>query len=410
MYDMWIRLYTTITTLQVMPFVHDWDESKKIPAEVFKEFGQLGMVAVGMGPPWNSELFGMEPPCGIKESEWDAFHELVVVDELCRCGSGGVAWGMLGGSCIGVPPIMTFASDDLKRRVVPEVIQGDAVACLAITEPYAGSDVAQIRTSAKKSACGKFYVVNGEKKWITNGMFAKWFTVAVRTGGDGAMGISLLCISREMAGVKTKQMDCSGVWGSGTAYVTFEDVKVPVENLVGKENLGFKYIMYNFNHERWGLALQALRFSRVCLEESIVYANKRKTFGKPLIKNQAIRHKLAEMARQVESSWAWLEHLTFQLTQLDHKTAMLMLGGQMALLKVQSSKVFEFCAREAQQIFGGLGYTRSGPGEKVERLAREVRVYAVAGGSEEILRDLSCKIEEKKSKMIHKALNNRASM
>jgi alkylation response protein AidB-like acyl-CoA dehydrogenase len=205
-------------------------------------------------------------------------------------------------------------------------------------------------------------------------------------------------------------MDCSGVWGSGTAYVTFEDVKVPVENLVGKENLGFKYIMYNFNHERWGLALQALRFSRVCLEESIVYANKRKTFGKPLIKNQAIRHKLAEMARQVESSWAWLEHLTFQLTQLDHKTAMLMLGGQMALLKVQSSKVFEFCAREAQQIFGGLGYTRSGPGEKVERLAREVRVYAVAGGSEEILRDLSCKIEEKKSKMIHKALNNRASM
>jgi alkylation response protein AidB-like acyl-CoA dehydrogenase len=223
------------------------------------------------------------------------------------------------------------------------------------------------------------------------------------------MGVSMLVIGRHMKGVKTKQLNCSGVWASGTAYITFEDVIVPAKYLIGEENQGFKYIMYNFNHERWAMAAQATRFARVCLEESIKYAIKRRTFGKPLIQHQVIRHKLAEMASRVESTWSWLESITYQLTIMDRKTASYQLSGSVALIKAQSSRVLEYCAREAQQIFGGLGYTRGGQGEKVERLAREVRAYAVPAGSEEIMLDLGTKIAEKQSRMVQKMVKKMAS-
>jgi len=141
---------------------------------------------------------------------------------------------------IGLPPILKFGPEELRRRIGPECLAGIKNICLAITEPYAGSDVANIKTEAKITDDGKYYIVNGEKKWITNGVFADYFTVAVRTGGPGMGGISLLLIERDMPGVKTRQMLCSGVWASGTSYITFEDVKVPKSNLIGKENGGFK--------------------------------------------------------------------------------------------------------------------------------------------------------------------------
>jgi len=261
------------------------------------------------------------------------------------------------------------------------------VICLCITEPQAGSDVANLGTTAKKTPDGKHYIVNGEKKWITNGIWADFFTVAVRTGGPGGSGISLLLLEKNMPGITTRQMKCSGVWASGTTYITFEDVKVPVENLIGKENEGFRYIMYNFNHERWGFVVQANRLARVCLEESLAYAHKRMTFGKKLIDHPVIRLKLAHMTRQVEATHNWLENITYQLTLMDKTEQNLRLGGTIALMKAQATQTMEFCAREAAQIFGGLAYTRGGQGAKVERLYREVRAYAIPGGSEEIMLD-----------------------
>ena len=184
-------------------------------------------------------------------------------------------------------------------------------------------------------------------------------------------------------------MDCQGVWSSGTTFIEFENVEVPFANLIGKEGEGFKYIMKNFNHERWGFVVQANRFARVCLEESIKHAMKRKTFGKALINHEVIRWKIAEMARQVESTHAWLENITHQLNSFkSYEEAMTVLAGPISLMKAHSTKVFEYCAREASQIFGGAAYTRSGIGEKVERLYRDVRAYAIPGGSEEILLDL----------------------
>lgn len=243
------------------------------------------------------------------------------------------------------------------------------------------------------------YNLQAELTYLADGVWCDYFTVAVRTGGEGMNGVSVLLIERS-EGVSTREMDCQGVHGSGTTYITFEDVKVPVENLIGKENQGFKVIMTNFNHERLGIIIQCTRFSRVCYEESFKYANKRKTFGKKLIEHPVIRLKLAHMARQVEATHNWLENLIYQCAAMGETEAMLRLGGAIAGLKAQSTTTFEFCAREAVQIFGGIGYTKGGQGAKVERLYRDVRGYAIPGGSEEIMLDLSIR----QATRVHKVL------
>ena len=394
---------------EIMPYAHEWDEAKSFPKPLFQKAADVGLLAIVAGHSL-TDYPGLKVAANIPPAELDQFHRLICVDEMSRCGSGGVLWGLMGGLTIGLPPILHFGSPDLKKRIVRDCLTGKKVICLAITEPYAGSDVANLRTTAKKTPDGKFYIVNGEKKWITNGVFADFFTVAVRTGGEGAMGVSLLVVERTMPGVKTKQMNCSGVWSSGTTYITFEDVRVPVENIVGKENEGFKAIMYNFNSERWGMAVQANRFARVCIEDAILYAIKRRTFGKPLIQHQVIRHKLAEMSSRVEATHHWLENLTHQMCTMDERTAMVQLGGPIALIKAQASRNLEFCAREAQQIFGGLGYTRGGQGEKVERLAREVRAYAVPAGSEEIMLDLAVRQAERQANALRKSLKKMSKL
>nr|CAG8482442.1 13959_t:CDS:2 [Entrophospora candida] len=353
---------------EIMPYTYEWDEAKHIPREVFLRAGQLGILPAFVGAPWPKEYTDIVPVAGIKPEEFDHFTEFVVCDELSRCGSGGVSWGLTGGLTIGLPPILKFGTVELSKRIAPACLSGEKVICLAITEPYAGSDVANLKTEAKLTDDGEYYIVNGEKKWITNGVYADYFTTAVRTGGPGMGGVSLLLIERTMPGVKTRQMQCSGVWSSGTAYITFEDVKVPKSNLIGKEN--------------------PTRFARVCYEEAMKYAHKRKTFGQKLVDHAVIRNKLAHMARQIEATHSWMESLLYQLNQISGEEAMTRLGGPIALLKAQSTQTFEYCAREAAQIFGGLSYSRGGQGEKVERLYREVRAYAIPAGSEEIMLDL----------------------
>jgi len=387
------QVFREFTDEHLMGEVHEWDEAGKIPEEIYIEAGKSGALPLCIGRPWPEKYIG-KCPWGF---EPDYFHELVMYDELSRTGSGGFLWGVAGGTTIGLPPIYNHGSEEIKKKVVTEALQGKAACCLCITEPTAGSDVANLRTTAKLE--GDHYILNGEKKWITNGIFAKYFTVAARTGGPGMNGLSLLMVDRDMPGVTTKKMKCSGVWASGTTYITFEDVKVPKANLLGKENSGFKYIMENFNHERFAICAMTNRFSRVCLEESLKFANKRKTFGKTLVQHPVIRWKIAEMARLTEATHAWIEWCTHQMNTMGKMEAALKLGGHTALLKVQSTKVFEYCARESAQIFGGLSYTRGGQGEKVERLNREVRAMAVPGGSEEVMLDLGVRQASKLAQM-----------
>ncbi|TVY12780.1 Acyl-CoA dehydrogenase apdG [Lachnellula arida] len=376
---------------EIEPYVGEWDEAKKVPDAIYKAMGTRGYLAGLMGMShWPSEYTDAKI-ASVAPEKWDLFHELLITDELSRAASGGFVWNVIGGFGIGCPPLVKFGKPELVKRILPGILAGDKRICLAITEPDAGSDVANLGCEAKLSEDGKHYIVNGEKKWITNGVWSDYFTTAVRTGTpeSGMNGISVLLIERSAGGVSTRKMDCQGVWSSGTTYITFEDVKVPVENVIGKVNGGFKVIMTNFNHERIGIIIQCIRFSRVCYEESVKYANKRRTFGQKLIAHPVIRLKLAHMARQIEASSCWLESIIHQISHMPEELAMLRLGGPIASLKAQSTVTFEFCAREASQIFGGLSYSRGGQGGKVERLYRDVRAYAIPGGSEEIMLDLS---------------------
>jgi len=389
---------------EIMPHVHDWDEEKRVPKEVYRRLAQEDLLPAVVGAPWPADYVGATGP-----RDMDAFHSLIFVDELGRCGSGGVLWAIMGGLGIGLPPVLHFGNQHLRDKCIRPCLMGEKFICLAITEPYAGSDVANLRATAEKDPSGEFYVVNGEKKWITNGVFSDFFTVAVRTGGPGPGGLSLMVLERGMPGLETKQMDCMGVWPSGTTYITMDNVKVPKENLIGEENMGFMYIMYNFNYERWGLIAQATRLARVCLEEAFKYANKRKTFGKPLIEHGMIKWKIGEMARQVESTHAMLENVTYQLQSIPREEHFMHLDLIMdiSLLKVQATKTLEFCAREAAQVFGGASYVRGGQGEKVERLYREVRAFAIPGGSEEIMLDLAVKMAQKMYKKAQKQARSR---
>ncbi|KAI9492246.1 acyl-CoA dehydrogenase/oxidase [Zychaea mexicana] len=389
---------------ELMPYCHEWSEAKAIPREVVKKVAQAGFLNAASGAGTNPSVASLLPyplPAGIKHEEFDIFHEFICVDELARCGSGGLLWALQGGLSIALPPVMNFAPEPIKKKVVPECLAGEKFIALAITEPSAGSDVAGLKTSAEDK--GDHFLLNGEKKWITQGAYADYYVVAARTGGAGMGGVSLLLVERAWEGVEARYMDVMGMWGSGTSYITFDDVKVPKTHLIGKLNEGFKYIMHNFNHERLGIVMQANRLARVCIEEAFTYSMKRKTFGVRLIDHPVIRNKLGHMIRQCEATHAWLENIMYQIKTLPEASQPARLGGPVALLKAQSTQTFEFCAREAAQIFGGLAYTRGGQGEKVERLYREVRAYAIPGGSEEIMLDLgirqATKNFEKRSKI-----------
>ncbi|KAL1858576.1 hypothetical protein Plec18170_002776 [Paecilomyces lecythidis] len=224
---------------ELEPYVNEWEEAKRVPETIYKQLGEKGYLAGLLGVGYPEHLAKKRVP-SVPPEKWDFFHEMIITDEIARTGSGGLVWNLLGGFGIGCPPLIKYGKKELVDRIAPGILAGDKRICLAITEPDAGSDVANLTCEAKLSEDGKHYIVNGEKKWITNGVWSDYFTTAVRTGGPGMGGVSLLLIERESGGVNTRRMDCQGVWSSGTTYVTFEDVKVPVENLIGKENQGFK--------------------------------------------------------------------------------------------------------------------------------------------------------------------------
>ena len=360
-----------------------WDEAGTLPLGLRRRMAQDGMLAVI----WPKENGGTPPPGSECCSGVDPFFDFIHMDELARGASGGVLANLFSFS-IGLPPILIHGGREMAERVAGPVLRGEATMCLCITEPGGGSDVARVATTATRTADGAFFVVSGVKKWITGGMSANFFTVLCRTDSAqrGAAGLSLLLLEKGMAGITCQRLKTQGWWASNTALIELNDVMVPATNLIGAEGEGFAYTMINFNHERFMLSVQMNRFARICLEEAISFARRRRTFGRRLVEHQVIRHKVAEMVRSVEATHALLENYCYQV-----KTGLpdAKLFGFMAWLKVQSSRTLEFCAREASQILGGASYTREGPGQKVERIYREVRVMAIGGGSEEVMLNLA---------------------
>ena len=351
---------------EIEPYAAAWDEAETFPRELYQKAAAIGLLQMGF-------------PAAYGGIEADVFYRIIAAQELARAGAGGICAG-LASHTIGAPPIAAAGSEALKARVLPGVLSGREISALAITEPDAGSDVANLKTRAKRD--GDHYLVNGTKTFITSGMRADWYTVAVRTGGAGKGGISLLVIPRDAPGFTRTPLKKMGWWSSDTATLYFENCRVPVDHLLGEENSGFALIMRNFNSERLGMAAGATAFARVCLDEAAAYARERKTFGRALIEHQVIRHKLVDMAMRVNAAQAWLETLAWRIEQGESPVA------EICMLKNLATQTVEFFAREAVQIFGGAGFMR---GPKVERIYREVRVNAIGGGSEEILRDLAAR-------------------
>lgn len=352
---------------KILPHVNAWDEAGELPATLWRDAADIGLLQLGY-----PEAYG-----GMLE-DTDIHHMIVAAEEISACGAGGVYATLLVHG-IALPPLVHYANESLKAEVIPPVLKGEKHISLAITEPGGGSDVANVSTRAESD--GDAFIVNGSKTFITGGMRANWFTTAVRTGEPGFGGISLLLIDTDTPGVSRTPLDKKqGWWCSDTATIYFDNVRVPKSRLIGTENGGFLPIVHNFNNERIALTASALEAARVCFEDAWAWANERKTFGKPLIRHQVIGHKFAEMARQINATQGYLDACAWAVKHHCSRPA------DLALLKVQATQTMEFCAREAMQILGGAGYLRDC---RIERIYREVRVNAIGGGSEEIMRDLA---------------------
>lgn len=363
-------------------------------AELYEKLGAAGMFATRLQPgPWMKDCVencGMALPGGLTPEKFDTFHEMIAHEELGRLGVPGYCDGIGAGFVIGVPPVLMFARPEVRQKVGRECIMGKKRICLAISDPFAGSDVAAVQCTATKTPCGKFYIVNGVKKWITNGTFCDYFTTAVRTGGKGLKALSLLLIERG-EGVETNPIKTAYSPAAGTSYIIFENVKVPVTNLLGREGDGFKLIMHNFNHERWMIVAGTNGAMRNVLKECYTFANQRKTFGKKLIEQPVIRNKLARMTSQLEAVECWTESITYQMGKLTHAQQAVALAGPIALLKFLCTRVANLFADEGAQIFGGRGITRTGMGRVIEGFNRAAKFSAILGGSEEVMADLGVK-------------------
>jgi acyl-CoA dehydrogenase len=358
---------------EIAPNVTAWDEAGTFPRELYLRAAQLGLLGIGY-----PEEYGGTPA--------DGWYRLIATEEIARAGSGGLMASLFSHN-IGLPPVIAHGSPALKRRIVPGVLAGEKIAALAITEPSGGSDVSRLRTTARLD--GGQWVINGEKVFITSGMRADWITVAVRTGLDpnqrGAAGISLIAVPGDAPGLTRTPLTKMGWWCSDTAALRFDDCRVPVDHLIGDENAGFRSIMENFNGERLLMAAGACAFAQVCYDEALDWARQRQTFGAALVSHQAIRHKLMDMQMRITSARAWLQALVARQEAGDVGAEWV---AELCLLKNHATQSMQFCADQAVQILGAMGFMR---GTRSERIYREVKVMMIGGGAEEIMKDLAAR-------------------
>lgn len=355
---------------EIKPHIDRWEDEELFPIELYGKMADAGLLGIGY-----PEAYG-GVPC-------DKFMHIAFTEEMIRSGSVGLASG-LGSHSIAMPPVLNLGTEEQKQRFLVPVLAGKKIAALGITEPNAGSDVANIRTRAVRD--GEHYIVNGAKTFITSGCRANFITTAVRTGGPGYKGISLLMIDSATPGFSVaKKIRKMGWHASDTAELSFVDCRVPAENILGGEGQGFLGIMINFQNERLALAVMAHAVAELALEESVKYAKTREAFGRTLSGFQVTRHKLVDMATRIEAA-----------KQFNYRVAAKMEAGQDAIRDVSMAKNFacEVCDKvvfDAVQIHGGYGYARE---YLVERLYRDSRILSIGGGTTEIMKEIISKVSQ----------------
>ncbi|KAF8206502.1 acyl-CoA dehydrogenase/oxidase, partial [Mycena galopus ATCC 62051] len=347
---------------------------------IFNEVARLNITAMQVGP--GKHLRGRVLMDGIISLEegrltrclgFDAFHELILSQEFTRIHARGYADGLAGGTVIGLPPVINFAQPALRDKIVADALSGKKPICLAVTEAFAGSDVQGLRCKATRAEDG--WIVNGTKKWITNAMWAHYFTVACKAES----GEIVVLVVERGEGVVTKQIKTAySSTSAGTAFVTFDNVRVPLENQLGAGHPGLNIILANFNHERWILTANTIGAQRLIFEECFKWATQRRVFGKSLSSQPVIRQKLAAMISRFESCQSWIENLTFQMCSMSAKEQAQHLAGQIAFLKMHSTRASQATAADAVQIFGGRGLTQTGMGRFIEHFHRTLLIDALA--------------------------------
>lgn len=349
---------------EVLLNVDSWEEIGRLPKSIFKKFGDMGFFGLGM-----DEKYG-----GVNT---DLFYLVILIEELNKCKSGGTAASLLAHSTLAMEHINKNASDQLKDKYLTKAIAGESVGCLAITEPHSGSDVASLKTKADKK--GDFYIVNGAKTFITNGVYSDFIVAAVRTGKEGYDGISMLLIDHNSKGVEARPLKKLGWHASDTAELSFDNVKVPASNLIGKENMGFLYIMQRFELERLVLSIGSIAAAEDALEYALNYIAERKAFGRTINKFQVIRHHIAQLSAEIECQKAFNYQIckAFENGQQVKK--------ECAMSKLLSSELMDKVSYRVLQFLGGYGYMEE---YKAARIFRDSRLGTIGGGTSEIMREI----------------------
>jgi alkylation response protein AidB-like acyl-CoA dehydrogenase len=349
---------------ELRPHAREWEDARWFPNEVFERCAELGYLGLKYEEEYGGQGGGYVA-------------DAVFAEELARCGSGGLAAGIGAHTSIAMPPIWKFGTEDQKQRYLVPGIRGEKIGALGITEPDAGSDVAGIKTTARRVEGG--WVVNGSKMFITNGVRADFIVTAVKTTAEGGHhGISFLIIDRG-PGVESSKIEKMGWHASDTALIAFDDVAVPEENLLGEENEGFYLIMANFQWERIMMSLGAVGAMQAMFERTLAYAKERTAFGRPIGSHQVIRHKLAEIALRIEAG----RDLTYHGLRRFVDGADAVQEVTMAKLATQRA-AFE-TADDCLQIHGGAGYMVE---YDIERAARDARLGPIGGGTDEIMKEI----------------------
>ncbi len=355
---------------EIAPHAAEWEENEEFPRELYRKVADAGITGIG----YPEEVGGAGGDLGF------AF---VAAEEMVLAGrSVGTCVG-LGSHAIALPPILRFGTPEQIDRFVRPALRGEKISALAITEPGGGSDVAGLQTRARRS--GDDYVVDGAKTFITSGVRADFVTTAVRTGGPGHGGVSLLVIERGTPGFTvSRKLRKTGWWASDTAELSFEDCRVPAANLIGEEGAGFLAIMQNFVAERVSLAGQCVAIAELAYRESVAYARERRAFGKSISAFQVTRHKLADMVSRIAAARALTGEVIVRYLAgaTDPSLA--------AMAKNTATDMCSFVCDQAVQIHGGYGYMRE---TLVERLYRDARLYPIGGGTREIMNEIISKAE-----------------
>jgi hypothetical protein len=354
---------------EVVPHIDTWEQTGTIDRFIWEKFGEMG-------------YFGLATPEAYGGMDLDIFYTIIFIEELQKINSGGFAAAIWAHEYLAMTHLNKEANEAQKQKYLVPSVTGEKIGCLCITEPFGGSDVGGMRTTAVKK--GDTYVINGSKTFITNGVYSDYLIVAAKTSPElGNKGISIFVIDRDLPGISATKLDKLGWRASDTAEIAFDNVVIPAENLMGEENLGFPYIMQHFALERLIMGVNAHARSEWALEYTVGYMKERTAFGKPISKFQALRHKVADLASEVEMAKTFNYVTAKRLDDGEYVVK------EATMSKLLSTKIADQVAYDCVQLLGGYGYMEEYP---LARNLRDSRLGPIGGGTSEILREIISKM------------------